>query len=144
MEYNQLDPLLRATGHPDGDVNCDTGYSPFPGNINQVFLWLNIMYHINYLHWMDCSLFNPKPFACPFLLHDQSYVLILLLISYDTNYGFNTWSLSFSRFIFLISWSYIYSPVFHLVLSQLILELGSYIEELSKTGGAIKEFVNPK
>lgn len=27
---------------------------------------------------------------------------------------------------------------------QLILELGPYIEELSKTGGAIKEFVNPK
>ncbi|EEF42085.1 UDP-sugar pyrophosphorylase [Ricinus communis] len=61
VEYNQLDPLLRATGNPDGDVNCDTGYSPFPGNIN-----------------------------------------------------------------------------------QLILELGPYIEELKKTGGAIKEFVNPK
>ncbi|KAJ9673519.1 hypothetical protein PVL29_023218 [Vitis rotundifolia] len=61
VEYNQLDPLLRATGHPDGDVNCETGYSPFPGNIN-----------------------------------------------------------------------------------QLILKLGPYIEELTKTGGAIKEFVNPK
>ncbi|XVF36996.1 hypothetical protein REPUB_Repub19eG0106800 [Reevesia pubescens] len=35
VEYNQLDPLLRATGHSDGDVNCETGYSPFPGNINQ-------------------------------------------------------------------------------------------------------------
>ncbi|KAA3485012.1 UDP-sugar pyrophosphorylase-like [Gossypium australe] len=32
---NQLDPLLRATGHPNGDVNCETGYSPFPVNINQ-------------------------------------------------------------------------------------------------------------
>lgn len=61
VEYNQLDPLLRATGHPDGDVNCETGYSPYPGNIN-----------------------------------------------------------------------------------QLILELGPYIDELSRTGGAIKEFVNPK
>ncbi|KAF2296678.1 hypothetical protein GH714_001130 [Hevea brasiliensis] len=61
VEYNQLDPLLRATGHPDGDVNSETGYSPFPGNIN-----------------------------------------------------------------------------------QLILELGPYIEELKKTGGCIKEFVNPK
>ncbi|KAH1065208.1 hypothetical protein J1N35_030195 [Gossypium stocksii] len=61
VEYNQLDPLLRASGHPDGDVNCETGYSPFPGNIN-----------------------------------------------------------------------------------QLILELGPYIEELKKTGGSIKEFVNPK
>ncbi|XP_021896375.1 UDP-sugar pyrophosphorylase [Carica papaya] len=61
VEYNQLDPLLKATGFPDGDVNCETGYSPFPGNIN-----------------------------------------------------------------------------------QLILELGPYIEELTKTRGAIKEFVNPK
>ncbi|CAK9160369.1 unnamed protein product [Ilex paraguariensis] len=61
VEYNQLDPLLRATGHPDGDANCETGYSPFPGNIN-----------------------------------------------------------------------------------QLVFELGPYIEELTKTGGAIKEFVNPK
>ncbi|ONI34576.1 hypothetical protein PRUPE_1G488700 [Prunus persica] len=61
VEYNQLDPLLRATGYPDGDANSETGYSPFPGNIN-----------------------------------------------------------------------------------QLILELGPYIEELTKTGGAIKEFVNPK
>lgn len=61
VEYNQLDPLLRATGHVDGDANDDTGYSPFPGNIN-----------------------------------------------------------------------------------QLILKLGPYIEELSKTRGAITEFVNPK
>ncbi|XP_028757612.1 UDP-sugar pyrophosphorylase [Neltuma alba] len=61
VEYNQLDPLLRATGFPDGDVNSETGFSPFPGNIN-----------------------------------------------------------------------------------QLILELDSYIEELTKTGGAIAEFVNPK
>ncbi|KAL9251033.1 UDP-sugar pyrophosphorylase-like protein [Drosera capensis] len=61
VEYNQLDPLLRATINPEGDVNAETGFSPFPGNIN-----------------------------------------------------------------------------------QLILELGPYIEELNKTGGAIKEFVNPK
>lgn len=61
VEYNQLDPLLRASGYPDGDANSDNGYSPFPGNIN-----------------------------------------------------------------------------------QLILEVGPYMEELSKTGGAIKEFVNPK
>lgn len=36
VEYNQLDPLLRATGHEDGDVNDATGFSPFPGNINQL------------------------------------------------------------------------------------------------------------
>ncbi|KAG6435903.1 hypothetical protein SASPL_100784 [Salvia splendens] len=61
VEYNQLDPLLRASGYPDGDMNNETGYSPFPGNIN-----------------------------------------------------------------------------------QLIFEIGPYLEELSKTGGSIKEFVNPK
>jgi UDP-sugar pyrophosphorylase len=27
---------LRATGHDDGDVNDETGFSPFPGNINQL------------------------------------------------------------------------------------------------------------
>ncbi len=31
VEYNQLDPLLRATTSPDGDVNDATGFSPFPG-----------------------------------------------------------------------------------------------------------------
>jgi len=37
VEYNQLDPLLRATTSPDGDVNdATTGLSPFPGNINQL------------------------------------------------------------------------------------------------------------
>ena len=41
VEYNQLDPLLRATGHADGDVNDPkTGYSPFPGNINQLLFKL--------------------------------------------------------------------------------------------------------
>ena len=39
VEYNQLDPLLRASGgaFKDGDVNDETtGFSPFPGNINQL------------------------------------------------------------------------------------------------------------
>lgn len=31
VEYNQLDPLLRATVNPEGDVNDATGFSPFPG-----------------------------------------------------------------------------------------------------------------
>lgn len=38
VEYNQLDPLLRAKGHPGGDVNCETHYFPFAGNINQLIL----------------------------------------------------------------------------------------------------------
>ena len=41
VEYNQLDPLLRASGFPDGDVNDpNTGFSPFPGNINQLLFKL--------------------------------------------------------------------------------------------------------
>lgn len=41
MEYNQLDPLLRSSGFPDGDENDPTtGYSPFPGNINQLLFQL--------------------------------------------------------------------------------------------------------
>ena len=31
VEYNQLDPLLRATGDGQGDVNSQDGWSPFPG-----------------------------------------------------------------------------------------------------------------
>jgi len=41
VEYNQLDPLLRASGWADGDSNdAETGYSPFPGNINQLIFAL--------------------------------------------------------------------------------------------------------
>ena len=42
VEYNQLDPLLRATCNPEGDVNDPaTGHSPFPGNINQLVMKLD-------------------------------------------------------------------------------------------------------
>jgi len=41
VEYNQLDPMLRANGFDDGDVNDEeTGFSPFPGNINQLLFEL--------------------------------------------------------------------------------------------------------
>jgi UDP-sugar pyrophosphorylase len=41
VEYNQLDPLLRATISPDGDVNNpSTGLSDFPGNINMLLFRL--------------------------------------------------------------------------------------------------------
>lgn len=41
VEYNQLDPLLRATTSPEGDADDPaTGFSPFPGNINQLVLAL--------------------------------------------------------------------------------------------------------
>ena len=42
VEYNQLDPLLRATpGYEDGDVNGPSGFSPFPGNMNQLIFRLD-------------------------------------------------------------------------------------------------------
>lgn len=31
VEYNQLDPLLRATGDGQGDVNNQDGWSSYPG-----------------------------------------------------------------------------------------------------------------
>lgn len=34
VEYNQLDPLLRSTTSPQGDVADASGFSPYPGNIN--------------------------------------------------------------------------------------------------------------
>lgn len=41
VEYNQLDPLLRASGSGEGDVNDSTGFSPYPGNINQLLFRLD-------------------------------------------------------------------------------------------------------
>ncbi|MEI6891246.1 MAG: UTP--glucose-1-phosphate uridylyltransferase [Pontiella sp.] len=38
VEYNQLDPLLRATINPAGDVGDESGYSPFPGNCNTLLI----------------------------------------------------------------------------------------------------------
>lgn len=47
VEYNQLDPLLRATVSPEGDVADDSGFSPYPGNINVLLFklksYLNVL-----------------------------------------------------------------------------------------------------
>lgn len=40
VEYNQLDPLLSTQGDCKGDVADETGYSPFPGNANNLVLEL--------------------------------------------------------------------------------------------------------
>ncbi|CAD6335526.1 unnamed protein product [Miscanthus lutarioriparius] len=61
VEYNQLDPLLRATGHPDGDSNCETGYSPYPGNINQLILELGpYIEELKKTHGAISEFVNPK------------------------------------------------------------------------------------
>jgi UDP-sugar pyrophosphorylase len=42
VEYNQLDPLLQTQGDCKGDVaDPTTGYSPFPGNANNLVLELS-------------------------------------------------------------------------------------------------------
>ncbi len=39
VEYNLLDPLLRTQGDCKGDVaDPETGYSPFPGNVNNIVI----------------------------------------------------------------------------------------------------------
>ncbi len=38
VEYNQLDPLLRATVSPEGDVANEHGFSMFPGNCNTLVI----------------------------------------------------------------------------------------------------------
>ena len=38
VEYNQLDPLLRATISPEGDVPNEEGFSMFPGNCNTLIV----------------------------------------------------------------------------------------------------------
>ncbi|VGO19989.1 UTP--glucose-1-phosphate uridylyltransferase [Pontiella sulfatireligans] len=38
VEYNQLDPLLRATISPEGDVPNEEGFSVFPGNCNTLLI----------------------------------------------------------------------------------------------------------
>lgn len=40
VEYNQLDPLLRATVSPEGDIPNEHGHSLFPGNINLLVIRL--------------------------------------------------------------------------------------------------------
>jgi UDP-sugar pyrophosphorylase len=40
VEYNQLDPMLRATISPEGDVPNEQGFSLFPGNINVLVIRL--------------------------------------------------------------------------------------------------------
>ena len=38
VEYNQLEPLLVATGDEAADVNEADGFSKFPGNINEIVI----------------------------------------------------------------------------------------------------------
>ncbi|KAK9167318.1 hypothetical protein Scep_002509 [Stephania cephalantha] len=105
VEYNQLDPLLRASGYLDGDVNCETGYSPFPGNINQ--------------NTASISGESMSQSAVIYYRSAESLAWIGIL-AHDAK------AMDYGKLL------------------MLILDLDSYIEELTKTKGAISEFVNPK
>lgn len=72
VEYNQLDPLLRATTHPDGDKNDESGYSPFPGariSQNPCFL--------THLSWVakNCNTYNSM-----LLIQIQRSVMVALFL----------------------------------------------------------------
>ncbi len=62
VEYNQLDPVLRSTVSPEGDVNVpETGLSPFPGNINQLLFAIDPYHDTLYKsHGTICEFVNPK------------------------------------------------------------------------------------
>ena len=62
VEYNQLDPVLRATVNPNGDVNDPTtGLSPFPGNINQlIFKMSPYMRNLMSTSGVMAEFVNPK------------------------------------------------------------------------------------
>lgn len=74
VEYNQLDPLLRATGYADGDVNCETGYSPFPGNINQVYVFLNLFFFLHAYISNVCFIPHIIITLCRCLLSGLAYI----------------------------------------------------------------------
>ncbi|MFA5431096.1 MAG: UTP--glucose-1-phosphate uridylyltransferase, partial [Candidatus Omnitrophota bacterium] len=62
VEYNHLDPLLRATINPQGDIaDPETGKSPFPGNLN-VFIVNNEVYErvLNDTKGVIGEFVNPK------------------------------------------------------------------------------------
>jgi len=63
VEYNQLDPLLRSQGDGTGDIaDPSTGYSPFPGNANNLVIELGA--YAKTLHGEDqgvvLEFVNPK------------------------------------------------------------------------------------
>ncbi len=63
IEYNQLDPLLRASGqYPNGDVNDPvTNLSPFPGNTNQLlFAMESYFLHLEHSGGSMPEFVNPK------------------------------------------------------------------------------------
>ncbi|MBI9020853.1 MAG: UTP--glucose-1-phosphate uridylyltransferase [Verrucomicrobia bacterium] len=61
VEYNRLDPLLRATVSPEGDVPNAEGFSLFPGNINILVIKMSSYVQIlNRTQGIIAEFVNPK------------------------------------------------------------------------------------
>ena len=61
VEYNQLDPLLRATISPEGDVPNEQGFSIFPGNINILIIkTASYVQILEQTHGIIAEFVNPK------------------------------------------------------------------------------------
>jgi UDP-sugar pyrophosphorylase len=61
VEYNQLDPLLRATVSPAGDVPNEQGFSMFPGNTNVLVIKLaSYVKILERTHGIIAEFINPK------------------------------------------------------------------------------------
>ena len=61
VEYNQLDPLLRATISPEGDVANEQGFSMFPGNCNTLVIRMAAYVRIlQESHGIIAEFVNPK------------------------------------------------------------------------------------
>ena len=61
VEYNQLDPLLRATVSPAGDVPNAQGFSMFPGNINVLVIKMaSYVKILERTHGIIAEFINPK------------------------------------------------------------------------------------
>ncbi len=61
VEYNQLEPLLKATISPEGDVPNEQGYSMFPGNCNTLVIRLASYVRIlNESQGIIAEFVNPK------------------------------------------------------------------------------------
>lgn len=61
VEYNILEPLLLASGFSDGDVNGPDGFSPYPGNMNQLIFRLDTYFDtLQATKGMITEFVNPK------------------------------------------------------------------------------------
>ena len=162
VEYNQLDPLLRATSHPDGDVNDDTGFSPFPGahtaDAHTGVSLLGRVLPTSICKFAPCPLTAEKicSRAAEIVVQTQlehpmtalSICLFLFLYRLTQAYHCNTDGVRIRASTAACSWLRVAvdQQLWYRAgnINQLVLKLKPYAAQLEKTGGVIAEFVNPK